>query len=296
LVLDDTTPVVATLPAADNVNAPPVAASPALLMSVLLEIVPEPVVPETATTPPEFVIVVAPVLLRTMAPACVFRLPTAPLPPLILRVPATTLPAVCVMVPAPAVVSVTDVVPVIVLPSDKPPLPAINVVVGEVRAPVVVTLLPAELAFKVNEGALLALSETVAAVSNIETAPVESALRVVALIGLAAEKVIPPVPDFNVVFADVSVPPPVMPLAASVAFKLNEGALVVLTVIAPVVVSVIATAPPEVAWSVFAVVLVIADPPAPAVMINEAVLSPVALLLELTKPLAADNVIDELAV
>ena len=235
------------MPAADNVKAPAVAASPELLMSVLLEIVPEPVVPDTATTPPEFVIVVAPVLVRTIAPAWVFRLPTAPLPPLMLSVPATTLPDVCAIVPAPTVVSVTEAVPVIVLPSDRPPLPAINVATGAVNAPVVVMLLPTALAFKVNEVALLALSETAAAVSNMETVPVESAFRVVALIGLAAVKVIPPVPDFNVVFADVSVPPPVMPLAASVAFKLKEGALVVFTVIMPVAVSVIATAPPEVA-------------------------------------------------
>ena len=213
-----------------------------------------------------------------------------------LSVPATTLPAVCTIVPAPTVVRVTDVVPVIVLPNDRPPLPAINVATGAVNAPVVVMLLPTELAFKVNEGALLALSETAAAVSNMETVPVESAFNVVAFRGLAAENVMPPVPDFSVVLAEVNVPPPVMPLAASVAFKLNEGALEVLTEIAPVAVSVIATAPPEVAWSVFAVVLVIADPPAPAVMTKDAVLSPTALFDELTKPLAADKVIDELAV
>ena len=296
MVLDDTTPVVDTFPAADNVSAPAVAVRPELLMSVEFVIVPEPVAPDTATTPPEFVIVVAPVLVRTIAPACVFRLPTAPLPPFMLRVPATTLPAVCAIVPAPTVVSVTDVVPVIVLPSDRPPLPAINDAIGAVKAPVVVILLPAALAFNVNDGALLALSETVAAVSNIETVPVESAFRVVAFRGLAAEKIIPPVPDFSVVLAAVSVPPPVMPLAASVAFKLNEGALEVLTVIAPVAVSVIATAPPEVICNVLAVVFAIDEPPAPAVMINEAVLSPPALLLELTKPLAADNVSDEVAV
>ena len=190
----------------------------------------------------------------------------------------------------------TEVVPVTCEPSAMPPLPAINVAVGAVRAPVVVMLLPAVLAFKEKEEPLLAERETVAAESTIDTAPVEVALRVVALIGLATLKVMPPVPEFSVVLAAVSVPPPVMPLAPSVALRLNELALVVLTVMAPVAVSVMATAPPDVACNVVAEVELIVAPPAPEVMISEPVLRPVATLLEVTVPLAADNVIDPLAV
>jgi hypothetical protein len=193
-------------------------------------------------------------------------------------------------------VRVTEVVPVTVAPSAMPPLPAIKAAVGAVSAPVVVMLLPAVLAFNVNEEPLLAERETVAAESTIDTAPVEVALRVVALIGLAAVNVMPPVPEFRTVLAAVSVPPPVMPLATSVALRLKDVALVVLTVIAPVAVSVITTAPPEVACSVLAEVALIVAPPAPDVMIKEAVLSPIATLLEVTVPLAADRVMEPLAV
>lgn len=66
LVVDETTPVVATLPAEDRVNAPAVAVMPAVFIFVLLFMVPEPIVPETATTPPELVIVVAPVSFKTI--------------------------------------------------------------------------------------------------------------------------------------------------------------------------------------------------------------------------------------
>jgi hypothetical protein len=65
-VVDETMPVVATLPADDRVKAPAVAVSPAVLMSVLLLTVPEPSVPDTARMPPELVIVVAPVSFKTI--------------------------------------------------------------------------------------------------------------------------------------------------------------------------------------------------------------------------------------
>ena len=198
--------------------------------------------------------------------------------------------------PTPTVVSVTEVVPVTVAPRAMPPLPAIKVAMGAVKAPVVVMLLPTALAFNSNDVPLLAPRDTVAAVSTIDMAPIDVAARVVALIGLAAVKVIPPVPEFKVVFAAVSVPPPVMPLAASVALRLNEVALVVLMVMAPVAVPVMATAPPDVAFNVLAEVAVIVAPPAPDVMFKEPVLSPVATLLEVTVPLAADKVMEPLAV
>jgi hypothetical protein len=66
LVVDETTPVVATLPAEERVKAPAVAVKPELLMSVLLLTVPEPSVPDTARPPPELVIVVAPVSVNTI--------------------------------------------------------------------------------------------------------------------------------------------------------------------------------------------------------------------------------------
>ena len=129
LVVDERTPVVPTLPAADRVRAPPVAVNPELLMSVLLLTVPEPRVPDTARTAPEFVMVVAPVSFRTMVEACVARLPTAPLPPLTLMVGAITEPAVWVMVPVPVEVSVTEAMPVALAPRATLPLTAVDLMV-----------------------------------------------------------------------------------------------------------------------------------------------------------------------
>lgn len=66
-VVEDRTPVVLRLPAADKVSGPAVAANPDELRSVELLIVPEPTVPDTARALPELVTVAPPVLFRTMA-------------------------------------------------------------------------------------------------------------------------------------------------------------------------------------------------------------------------------------
>ena len=114
------------MPADDSVSAPAVAVSPAVLISVLLFTVPEPIVPDTARTPPEFVTVVAPVSFKTIVPACVARLPTAPLPPFTCTVGAITAPAVWVIVPVPVAVNVTEFVPVALAPRATLPLTAVD--------------------------------------------------------------------------------------------------------------------------------------------------------------------------
>ena len=62
LLVEETTPVVLRLPAADKVNAPPVAINPEELRFVELLIVPLPNVPDTTTAPPELLTVADPVL------------------------------------------------------------------------------------------------------------------------------------------------------------------------------------------------------------------------------------------
>lgn len=126
VVVDETTPVVVTLPAVDRDNAPAVVVSP-LVERFWFEVnANEPAVPETARFAPlntVFVIVVAPVLLIVIALAVVFKLPTAPEPPTMLTVGPDTEPADCVMVPAFVEVSVTVPAVVVTLPP-RPRAPA----------------------------------------------------------------------------------------------------------------------------------------------------------------------------
>ena len=93
LVVEETRPLLLRLPAAERVSAPAVAVKPEELRSVELLMVPEPMVPETATADTEFVTVAEPVLVRTMLLAWVFTLPIAPVPSLRLTVEPMTLPA-----------------------------------------------------------------------------------------------------------------------------------------------------------------------------------------------------------
>lgn len=196
-----------------------------------------------------------------------FRLPTAPLPPLILRVPATTLPAVWVIVPTPVVVRVTDVVPVTVAPNANPPLPAVRLVVGAVRAPVVVMLLFAALALSANDVPLLAPSDTAAAVSTIETAPVEFATNVVAFVGFAADKIMPPVPACRVTLALLRAPAVAILLAAALAVSVNVEPELAASDTA-LAVSVMFTAPVEFAVIVVALTELMDAPAAPEDSVN----------------------------
>ena len=142
-VVDDTTPLVLRVPAADKVNAPAVAVKPEELKLVVLVMVPLPKVPETPTAPPELEMVAVPVLLSTSAPAWVFRAPMAPEPPLRLTVGAMTLPADWVVVPVPVAVRVTEVPPVALAPSAMLPLAAVDLrvkLVVEETTPVVARL------------------------------------------------------------------------------------------------------------------------------------------------------------
>lgn len=146
LLVDDTTPVVLRFPAADKVKAPAVAVKPDELKFVVFVIVPLPNVPDTATAPPEFATVAAPVVLSTSVVAWEFKAPIAPVPPFRVTVGAITLPADCVMVPVPVAVRVTAVVPDALAPRAMLPFAAVDfksrLVVDE-TTPVVVRL-PAE--------------------------------------------------------------------------------------------------------------------------------------------------------
>ena len=73
-----------------------------------------------------------------------------------------------------------------------PPVPADSVTLALFKAPAVVMLLPPALAMRLNVDPELALSETLAAVSVMATAPVEPAVTVVALTELMDA---PPAPE-----------------------------------------------------------------------------------------------------
>ena len=94
--------------------------------------------------------------------------------------------------------------------------------------------LPADDAFKL----------TAAAVSFTKlTLPVEFAVSVAALIVLAPANVIPPVPAVKAVVAELSDPPAVIPLAAWLAFKVNEEPELAFKVIPATFVSMMFTTP-----------------------------------------------------
>ena len=126
LVVEEITPDVVMLPAAERVSAPAVAVKPDELMSVELLMVPLPIEPETATAAPEFATVAAPVLLKMSVLACVFKAPIAPEPAFNVTVGAITFPADCVIVPVPVAVRVTDVVPDALAPRARLPFAAVD--------------------------------------------------------------------------------------------------------------------------------------------------------------------------
>ena len=90
-----------------------------------------------------------------------------------------------------------------------------------------------------------------------------------------------------------------IPLPACVSLSVKDVALLPLTVITPLAVSVIAADPPPLAVTVRLVAVVEAmpiPPAAPDVTVNAAVFSPVVVSVDDTFPLTADSVIDDDAV
>ena len=125
------------------------------------------------------------------------------------------------------------------------------------------------MAFNVNDVPELAFKVILPfAISTIDTAPVDCAVRLVEFVELAADNVMPPVPAVRFAVAAFKTPAAVMPLAAWFAFNVNDVPELPFSVIAPALESTIDTAPVELAVNVDAFVEFAAAsvmPPVPAV-------------------------------
>ena len=129
------------------------------------------------------------------------------------------------------------------------------------------------------------------------TEPVESVIvRFVALTDPPVAKSMPVEPAISVVVVAFMVPAPVIPLAALEALRVKAVPELLLTVTTPALTSLMMTEPPvELAWREPALVESIWMPPAAAVAVSEAVLRPVARLVEVTLPLTADSTMEPAA-
>ena len=245
-------PAVPTLPAVDVTFKVGVVIVPKLAF----------VMPALAVNPTEVVPVMAP--LRPSAPAVDVRL------------------TVCALiVPAAALVRLpeddNETVPMVPAPAARFPA------TFRVPAPTVsakVEPFPADDAFKL----------TAAAVSLAKlTLPVELAVRVEALIVFAPPNMIPAVPPVKLAVAALSEPAAVIPLAASLAFNIKEEPELAFNAIAPVLVSIILTAPAEFAARLLAL-MVLAPvklmPPVPAVRLAVAAFNTAAPVMPLPAWLA----------
>lgn len=121
----------------------------------------------------------------------------------------------------------TELLPVTFAPSateDPAAVFAVSVMSFPVIKPLVLMLAP--LAFKVNAAPapeLLAFNVTVvAAVSVMDTVPVDVAVNVVAFIEFGAAKLMPPVPELTLTVAEFRAPVALMPPAAFEALRLKE--------------------------------------------------------------------------
>ena len=201
-------------------------------------------------------------------------------------------------------VSITETAPVefavrlvalIVLAPVKliPFVPEVRLAVAELRTPAPVMPLLAALAFKVNDEPELPFKLIAPfKVSIIDTAPLEFAVKVPAFIVLAPVKFRPALPAVKLVVAEFKIPDPVMPLAAPLAFSVNDVPELAFNVMPLFATSVTDTLPLELAVTAVAFVEAMVTPGLPAVTIRAAVFRPVATLVDETDPLAADSVID----
>ena len=186
-------------------------------------------------------------------------------------------------------VALTVLAPVKLIPF----VPAVRLVVAEFRTPAPVTPLLTPLAFKVNDEPELPFKLIAPfKVSMIDTAPLEFAVKVLAFTVLAPVKFKPTVPAVKLVVAEFKTPTPVMPLAAPLAFRVNDVPELAFKVMPLFATSVTDTAPLELAVTVVAFVEAIVAPAAPAVIVNAAVFKPVATLVDDTEPVAAERVME----
>lgn len=179
-----------------------------------------------------------------------------------------------------------------------PAEPALRLTDAALRFPVALMPLAPFDALRVNNVAELAPSAIAPAfVSFTLTAPFALAsVSVEAFTEPVVAKSIPPEPALKDVFAELILPLPVMPLVALEAVKLKVVPELLRTEMLPAAVSVSCVVPPvELACNTVAFVPAMLMPPAAAVMVNEGVLSPVAMLVEVTLPLTADSTIEPVA-